>query len=98
MHRLIRERLEQVLAAPAAENRQNATRVQNAKHLDAAGAEHLETCGECSAEIAAMREHAALLRDLRAPQEAPEPSAGFYARVLERIEAQAPNVWSLFFD
>jgi hypothetical protein len=45
-----------------------------------------------------MREQAALLRALRAPAEV-EPRTGFYARVMERIEAQRPiSIWSLFFE
>jgi|SRR5580704_16342993 hypothetical protein len=58
---------------------------------------HLSECAECSAEVAAMREQRALLRSLRAGS--PEQSAGFYARVMERIEAQGvASIWSLFFD
>jgi len=38
------------------------------------------------------------LRSLRSP-EGVEPRPGFYARVLERIEAQsARSIWSLVFD
>ncbi len=45
-----------------------------------------------------MREHAAWIRELRAPEDA-EPKPGFYARVMERIEAQGPaSIWSLFFE
>ena len=45
-----------------------------------------------------MREQAALLRDLRAPAGA-EPRPGFYARVMDRIEAQGPgSIWSLFIE
>jgi hypothetical protein len=44
-----------------------------------------------------MREQAAVLRQLRAAEVEPRP--GFYARVLERIEAQTPSsVFTLFFD
>src|ERR1035438_3511295 len=49
-------------------------------------------------EIEAMREQAAWIRGLRAPEDS-EPKPGFYARVMERIEAQGPvSIWSLFFD
>src|SRR5580704_18108155 len=49
-------------------------------------------------EIAAMREQAAWIRGLRAPADS-EPKAGFYARVMERIDAQrAISIWILFFD
>jgi hypothetical protein len=53
---------------------------------------------EYRAEIEAMREQAAWIRGLRAPEDA-EPKPGFYARVMERIEAQGPgSIWNLFFD
>jgi anti-sigma factor RsiW len=59
---------------------------------------HLEECAECRDTVAAMREQAALLQTLRAPQEM-EPRPGFYARVMERIEAQGPgSIWNLFFE
>ena len=85
MHRLIRDHLEEVLAG--------------SEHITPAG-EHLKDCEECRGEVAAMRKQAALVRELRAPagQEA-EPRAGFYARVIERIEAQrAVSIWNLFFE
>jgi hypothetical protein len=45
-----------------------------------------------------MREQADLFRSLSAPLEV-EPRAGFYARVMDRIETQTPaSIWSLFFD
>ncbi|HTC91126.1 MAG TPA: hypothetical protein VK686_22635 [Bryobacteraceae bacterium] len=37
------------------------------------------------------------MRSLRAPQDI-EPRAGFYARVIERIEAQPASIWSVFLD
>jgi hypothetical protein len=53
---------------------------------------------ECREEIAAMWEQAAWIRGLRAPADS-EPKAGFYARVMERIDAQrAISIWILFFD
>ena len=81
MHRLIRDRLEEVLAG--------------SERAEPAG-EHLKDCEECRGEVAAMRKQAALLRGLRAEA---EPRAGFYARVMERIEAQGPaSIWNLFFE
>jgi hypothetical protein len=45
-----------------------------------------------------MRAHSAALRELRAPDGA-EPRPGFYARVMERIEAQSPvSIWNLFIE
>jgi predicted anti-sigma-YlaC factor YlaD len=58
--------------------------------------EHLRSCEECSAEITAMQAHSALLRELRTPEEA-DPPAGFYARVLQRIEERAKeSIWAVF--
>ena len=88
MHRRMRDQVEQVLAGK----------------LDASSGQHLGECDECREEIAGMREQSALLRGLRAPEAGTsahdaEPRAGFYARVMERIEAQgAESIWSLFFD
>jgi anti-sigma factor RsiW len=83
MHRGVRDKLEEILAG-------------------AGGAlceRHLSECEECSAEVAAMREQRGLLRSLRAADSVPEQSAGFYARVIERIEAQGVvSIWQLFFD
>ncbi|MBI4892154.1 MAG: hypothetical protein HY821_16120 [Acidobacteria bacterium] len=91
MHEPIRQGLEEFLAghpAPAAapEHQENIQR-------------HLASCCECREEVEAMRLHQSLLRELRAP-EALDPSPGFYARVLERIEAQAAanSFWSIFLD
>jgi hypothetical protein len=65
---------------------------------DSGASSHLTECAECREQIAGMREQAALLRSLRG-NEAVEARPGFYARVMERIEAQgAESIWSLFFD
>jgi hypothetical protein len=87
MHRGMRDQVEQVLAGRA----------------DAACEKHLAECGECRDAVAGMREQAELLRGLRtaglSPTSPVEPRAGFYARVMERIEAQGgESIWSLFFD
>ena len=62
--------------------------------------EHLAGCEECRSEVQGMQEHTALLRELRAPENfVAEPSAGFYARVMERIEAEGPiSIWNLFIE
>ena len=81
MHRLVRDRLEEVLAESSPDST----------------ASHLRECEECRAELAAMRAQAVALRKLRTPEV--EPRAGFYARVLERIESQGPrSIWTLFFE
>jgi hypothetical protein len=81
MHRLVRDRLEEVLAESSPDST----------------ASHLRECEECRAELAVMRAQAVALRKLRTPEA--EPRAGFYARVLERIESQGPgSIWTLFFE
>ncbi len=47
-----------------------------------------------------MLAQAALLRELRTPAAVEaEPRSGFYARVMERIEAQgAVSIWNVFFE
>jgi predicted anti-sigma-YlaC factor YlaD len=84
MHRIIRDHLEQVLG-------------ERSPAPDHPAGKHLAECGECRDTVAAMREQAAMLRQWRAPELEPRP--GFYARVLDRIEAQTPaSVFTLFFD
>jgi len=61
-------------------------------------AKHLKQCQECRDEVISMRAQAALVRQLKPPVGA-EPRAGFYARVLERIEAEGPvSIWNLFAE
>lgn len=47
-----------------------------------------------------MQEQTALIRELRAPEGfVVEPRPGFYARVMERIEAEGPiSIWNLFIE
>jgi anti-sigma-K factor RskA len=88
MHRLIQDHLEEVLAESTGEG---------PKSLAA----HLAECKECSEEVSAMRRHASMLRALRPPdsEDTAAPRPGFYARVMERIEAQRPiDIWQLFFE
>jgi anti-sigma factor RsiW len=57
--------------------------------------EHLKNCANCRKEVEAMQMHSALFQSLRTPET--DPAAGFYARVLNRVETQArPSAWSLF--
>jgi predicted anti-sigma-YlaC factor YlaD len=84
MHRIIRDHLEQVLGG----------RPPAPEHP---AGKHLAECEDCCEAVAEMREQAAVLRQWQAPEVDPRP--GFYARVLERIEAQRPiSVFALFFD
>jgi len=57
---------------------------------------HLKQCAECTDEVEAMR----LQNDMfRAWTAEAEPTPGFYARVLDRIEAQRPSsIWTLFSE
>src|SRR5208282_6310414 len=61
-------------------------------------AKHLKQCQECRDEVISMRTQATLVRQLKPPVGV-EPRAGFYARVLERIEAEGPvSIWNLFAE
>src|SRR5580765_3877060 len=84
MHREIQNHIEDVLAGSK----------------PVSGSEHLAQCNDCRHEIQRMREHTALLRELRAPEGfTSEPRPGFYARVMERIEAEGPiSIWNLFIE
>jgi anti-sigma factor RsiW len=82
MHGVIRDRLEEVL------RRQDLL----------AGSEevnnHLTSCEECAREVAILLEQSCMVQSLRAEV---EPSAGFYARVMQRIEEHAQNtIWAVF--
>lgn len=60
---------------------------------------HLASCGECAEKLSQLEGQAVALRSLRAPADL-EPRAGFYSRVMQRIEeARATNsVWSAFLE
>lgn len=83
MHRAIEDHLEDYLAGGA----------------DAAPAEfhsHLEACGECRATLTALSEQSRAIRGLRVEY---EPTAGFYSRVIGRIDDQyRASVWNLFLE
>jgi predicted anti-sigma-YlaC factor YlaD len=87
MHRIIRDHLEQVLG-------------ERPPAPDHPAGKHLAECGDCREAVEAMREQTAMLRQWRVTNaEMAEPRPGFYARVLERIEAQTPSsVFTVFFD
>jgi predicted anti-sigma-YlaC factor YlaD len=86
MHGLIRQRLEDYLRdAPG-------------KQLPGEFEQHLRTCEECRGELSWMQEQCRMLRTLR-PTRTLDPPAGFYARVMERIEAQqGGSFWNVFLD
>ena len=57
---------------------------------------HLKSCSKCAEEVASMQTTAQQLRALRLADEL-EPSAGFYARVLQRIEERTYiSEWGAF--
>ena len=84
MHQEIRHNLEVYLKGSGSE-------------LPATFYAHLGECAECAEELSLLEEQSQLLRSLR-PTEEVEPRAGFYARVLERIEAQPTSIWSVLLD
>jgi hypothetical protein len=84
MHRLIEDQLEEVLSGTLPEGHPASV--------------HLKECGDCREVTDAMRGQNELLHTFKATADA-EPRAGFYARVLERIELQRPiSIWALFTE
>jgi len=57
---------------------------------------HLQACEDCARELGLLEQQSRLLRTLGSPEA--EPRAGFYARVMERIEAQQTSIWALFLE
>jgi hypothetical protein len=55
---------------------------------------------ETRREVAEFRQTASMLHQLQTPADVPEPAAGFYARVIERIEAEraSNSFWSIFLN
>ena len=83
MHGPIRDRLEDLLSEQPRRDEPS---------------EHLASCPECTEELNQMRDHAALFRSLRVNEEM-EPAAGFYARVMQRIEEEGvASIWSVFLE
>jgi len=59
--------------------------------------QHLNSCGECANEVAAMQSQNNLFRSLKPNEDDVEPQAGFYARVMQRIEEKAKDsIWAVF--
>src|SRR5579862_7719508 len=84
MHREIRDHIEDVLAGSNS----------------GSGTDHLSQCEECRTEVRGMQDQTTLIRELRAPEGfVAELRPGFYARVMERIEAEGPiSIWNLFIE
>jgi hypothetical protein len=86
MHEIIRDHLEEHLRSKAASS--------GLLKFHA----HLAECGECRDAVARMEETAIQLRTLRTSAGL-ELAPGFFARVMETIEAgKRPTVWSLLLD
>lgn len=60
---------------------------------------HMEACGECAGELRMLELQSEMLRSLRTDGEI-EPRAGFYARVMDRIEQQQgqSSIWSILLQ
>jgi hypothetical protein len=91
MHQEIRHNLENFLQREEFLQGEDVLRIPAEFHA------HLGECRECSDELGSLEKQSQLLRSLRGPRDI-EPPAGFYARVMERIEAQPPSIWSVFLD
>jgi hypothetical protein len=87
MHQEIRQNLEDYLRGDPGSSRE----------LPAEFSAHLGECVECARELKGLETQSQMFRSLRAPGDL-EPRAGFYARVLERIESQPASIWSVFLD
>jgi predicted anti-sigma-YlaC factor YlaD len=85
MHQPIRDNLEDYLKG-------SAPKVPQAFHA------HLVACEECASELRLLEAQANMLRSLRSDPDV-GPSPGFYARVMQRVEEQAPvSIWSIFLQ
>jgi anti-sigma factor RsiW len=85
MHHPIRKNLEKYLKGSISE-------------IPAEFHRHLGECEDCAGELRRLEGQSQALRSLGDTRDA-EPRAGFYARVMERIEAQQPfSIWSVFLD
>lgn len=93
MHREIRDHIEDVLAGPPPGSRPSGDPRQDTR-------DHLAQCDECRTEVQGMQGQTALIRGLQAPADfAADLRPGFYARVMERIEAEGPiSIWNLFIE
>ncbi len=99
MHREIRDHIEDVLAGSQPVSRPAPLDGRPGDILSDTR-EHLAQCNECRAEVSGMQQQTALIRELRAPEGfATDLRPGFYARVMERIEAEGPiSIWNLFIE
>lgn len=59
---------------------------------------HLAACQECRDLVEAFQQQSVLIQTFRTPKEV-EPRSGFYARVMERVDAQrGSSFWNAFLE
>src|SRR5579864_2186175 len=82
MHQTIRDNLEEYLKG-------------SARRVPQEFQAHLQACEDCASELRLVETQAKMLRSLQADGDA-EPRAGFYARVMDRIEQEGrSSIWSV---
>jgi anti-sigma factor RsiW len=85
MHQPIRENLEEFLTGAT-------------QRIPQEFQAHLEACEECASELRSLQSQSKMLRLLQSDADV-EPRAGFYARVMERIESRGPaSIWTLLLE
>jgi len=85
MHQPIRDNLEEYLKGTA-------------RKVPQEFEEHLAHCEDCAAELSLFEGQSAMLRSLRVDGDN-EPRAGFYARVMDRIEQEdRSSIWSVLLQ
>jgi hypothetical protein len=88
MHRLVSANLEEFLNNPA----------EAPKKLPPEFKAHLDSCAECASQLRQMELQSQMLEALKAPI-IMDPSAGFYARVIDRINYEVKgSIWSVFLQ
>jgi hypothetical protein len=59
---------------------------------------HLEACADCASQVRSFRAQAEILRSLQSSGDI-EPGAGFYARVMDRIELDGrSSIWAVLLQ
>jgi hypothetical protein len=85
MHQPIRENLEEYLTGSTG-------------NLPREFRQHLETCEDCASELRMFQAQSEMFASLRVDSEA-EPAAGFYARIMDRIEVEGrSSIWSVLLQ
>ena len=85
MHQPIRDNLEDYLKG-------SARKIPQEFHT------HLESCRECASELGLLQSQAEMLRSLQLSAEL-DPRAGFYSRVMDKIDQQGrSSVWSVLLQ